>query len=146
VSGLERKPDGATLVQRATADAVAEHMPGKRTPTDTEQLGPGPPHGAPAHQVAERDGLNAVITVVVHGPDGVVCRPNSPCVHPMRSRSSIRHLGEGRDRASRVSVAKGGSWCKGGVPESSACCPRDELCSGAWQVSAVVTRRGPVRS
>jgi A nuclease of the HNH/ENDO VII superfamily with conserved WHH len=74
VSGLERKPDGVTLVQRATADAAAEHMPGKRTLT--EQLGPGPavtpPHGAPAHQVAERDGLNAVITVVARGPDGAV--------------------------------------------------------------------------
>ena len=40
VSGLERKPDGATLVQRATADAAAGHMPSKRKLT--EQLGPGP--------------------------------------------------------------------------------------------------------
>jgi hypothetical protein len=74
VSGLERKPDGGTLVQLATADAAAEHMPGKQTLT--EQLGPGPgaapPHSAPAHQVAERDGLNAVIPVVARGPDGAV--------------------------------------------------------------------------
>jgi hypothetical protein len=71
VSGLERTSGGGTLVQRATADAAADPMAGKRTLT--EQLGPGPavpPHAAPAHQVAERDSLNAVITVVARGPDG----------------------------------------------------------------------------
>src|SRR6185295_15739947 len=49
--------------------------PGKWT--FTEQLGPGvpgtaPEHTAAAHQVAERDALNAVITVVARGPDGAV--------------------------------------------------------------------------
>jgi len=74
VSGLERKPGGVTLVQLATTGTVANHIPGKRTLT--EQLGPGPAaapaHAASAHQVAERDSLNAVITVVARGPDGVV--------------------------------------------------------------------------
>jgi hypothetical protein len=74
VSGLERKPGGVTLVQRAATDAAADPVPGKRTLT--EQLGPGPAaapaHAAPVHQVAERDGLNAVITVVARGPDGAV--------------------------------------------------------------------------
>jgi hypothetical protein len=32
----------------------------------------GPAHAAPAHQVAERDALNAVITVIARGPDGEV--------------------------------------------------------------------------
>lgn len=70
MSGLERKPGGGTLVQRAIADAAADHIPGKRTLT--EQLGSGlasaPAHAAPAHQVVERDSLNAVITVVARGP------------------------------------------------------------------------------
>jgi hypothetical protein len=72
--GLERQPGGSSLVQRATADA-ADLAPGKRTLTG--QLGPGvpgpaPEHSAAAHQVAERDHLNAVITVVARGPDGAV--------------------------------------------------------------------------
>ena len=72
--GLEHKPGGSSLVQRATADA-AEPAPGKRTLT--EQLGPATTsapsgHTAAAHQVAERDHLNAVITVVARGPDGAV--------------------------------------------------------------------------
>jgi len=61
-------------VQRAIAAAAADPIPGKRTLT--EHLGPGlasaPAHGAPAPQVAERDSLNAVITVVARGPDGAV--------------------------------------------------------------------------
>ncbi len=72
--GLERKPGGSSLVQRTTADA-ADPAPGKRTLT--EQVGPGvpgaaPEHTAAAHQVAERDRLNAVFTIVARGPDGTV--------------------------------------------------------------------------
>lgn len=70
--GFERKPDGQGLVARATAAAAP--APGKQTLT--EHLGPGPvaapAHTAIAHQVAERDHLNAVITVVARGPDGAV--------------------------------------------------------------------------
>lgn len=88
---LERKPGAASLVQRATADAV-EPAPGKRTLT--EQLGPGVPGAAPghtaaAHQVAERDRLNAVITVVARGPDGAVLarwRARSRWVGPLPAR------------------------------------------------------------
>jgi hypothetical protein len=72
--GLEHKPGGSGLVQRATADS-ADLAPGKRTLTG--QLGSGVPDAAPehtaaAHQVAERDRLNAVITVLARGPDGAV--------------------------------------------------------------------------
>ncbi len=71
--GLERKPGGQSLVARATPDAAAL-APGKQTLT--EQLGHGPAtapaHTATAHQVAERDRLNAVITVVARGPDGAI--------------------------------------------------------------------------
>ena len=71
--GLERKAGGHGLVARGTADAPTL-APGKQTLT--EQLGPGlaaaPAHAATAHQVAERDRLNAVITVVARGPDGAV--------------------------------------------------------------------------
>ncbi|HEX8114172.1 MAG TPA: hypothetical protein VF516_40865, partial [Kofleriaceae bacterium] len=75
MSTLDRKRGDQSLVQRATADAASDHGPGKRTLT--EQLGPGvpgaaPEHTAAAHQVAERDALNAVITVVARGPDGAV--------------------------------------------------------------------------
>lgn len=75
MSALDRKRGDQSLVQRATADAAAGNGPGKRTLT--EQLGPGGPgtaleHIAAAHQVAERDALNAVITVVARGPDGAV--------------------------------------------------------------------------
>ncbi len=71
MSGFERKPGGTSLVQRSAAAAAPG--PGKRTLT--EQLDPaatGPAHADPAHQVAERDHLNAVITVVARGPDGAV--------------------------------------------------------------------------
>jgi hypothetical protein len=72
--GLEHKPGGSSLVQRATADA-ADLAPGKRTLTG--QLGPGVSgvaleHTPAAHQVAEHDRLNAVITVVARGPGGAV--------------------------------------------------------------------------
>jgi hypothetical protein len=75
VSALDRKRGDQSLVHRATAYAAADNGPGKRTLT--EQLGPGvpgaaPEHTAAAHQVAERDALNAVITVVARGPDGAV--------------------------------------------------------------------------
>ena len=75
MSALDRKRGDQSLVHRATADAAADNGPGKRTLT--EQLGPGvpgaaPEHTAAAHQVAERDALNAVITVVARGPDGAV--------------------------------------------------------------------------
>lgn len=70
---FERKPGGQSRVARATADA-ATVAPGKQTLT--EQLGPGsaaaPPHTATAHQTAERDRLNAVITVIARGPGGAV--------------------------------------------------------------------------
>lgn len=73
MSALDRKRGDQSLVQRA--DAAAGNSPGKRTLI--EQLGPGgpgtaPAHTAAAHQVAERDALNAVITVVARGPDGAV--------------------------------------------------------------------------
>jgi hypothetical protein len=64
--GLDKR-QGASG-QRSAAGAAPDLGPGKRTLT--EQLGPGAaPVRTPA--VAER-GLNAVITVVVRGPDGEV--------------------------------------------------------------------------
>jgi len=71
--GFESKSGAASMVQRSAAAGDPVPGPGKRTLT--EQLGPAtsaPAHAAPAHQVAERDGLNAVITVVARGPDGAV--------------------------------------------------------------------------
>jgi hypothetical protein len=69
-SGVDRKP-GVGLVQRSPA-AAGDSAPGKRTLT--EQLGPGtaPAHAAPAHQVAERDALNATIMVVARNAAGKV--------------------------------------------------------------------------
>ena len=94
MSGLERKPGEVTLVQRLPA--AADPMPGKRT--RTEQLGPGPAaapaHAAPAHQVAERDALNAVITVVARGPDGAVLvrwRARGRWVGPLPARYHGTH-------------------------------------------------------
>jgi A nuclease of the HNH/ENDO VII superfamily with conserved WHH len=94
--GLERKPGGSNLVQRATADA-ADLAPGKRTLTG--QLGPGvpgaaPEHTATAHQVAERDHLNAVITVVARGLDGAVLarwRARGHWVGPLPARYHGTH-------------------------------------------------------
>ena len=60
VEVLRHGPDGTGVVQRKPVDAPA---PGAATASA---------HAAPAHQVAERDGLNAVITVVARGPDGSV--------------------------------------------------------------------------
>jgi hypothetical protein len=73
VSGFERQQGAPGIVERATIDAAA---PGPGKHTLTEELGPGPAvapaHTATAHQVAERDRLNSVITVVARGPDGAV--------------------------------------------------------------------------
>lgn len=71
-SGVDRKPGaGLGLVQRSPAGA-ADVAPGKRTLTSQLGAGAPPPHAAPARQVAERDPLNAVITVIARGPDGAV--------------------------------------------------------------------------
>jgi A nuclease of the HNH/ENDO VII superfamily with conserved WHH len=55
-----------------------------------------PAHEAPAHQVAERDALNAVITVVARGPDGAVVarwRARGHWDGPLPVRYHGRHAG-----------------------------------------------------
>lgn len=72
MSGLERQPGGGLGVFQRSSTAAVDPAPGKRTLTSQLDAGAPPPHAARPHHVAERDALNAVITVVARGPDGAV--------------------------------------------------------------------------
>ena len=61
----------ALVAAEARQHSAPAGQPGQAAPVAAVP-GTAPDHAAPAHQVAERDALNAVITIVARGPDGAV--------------------------------------------------------------------------